>query len=131
MIVVNLFSPETGQALYQNPTTIERQQAPTGDLYAMPDKGKGKGSRRQAPTTPSAENATYQDPNTIERQQAPTGDLYAMPEKKPKYTEVQKQNVSHEKCLSLMFLCLLLLFSVPCYCSTLLCSFCLSMYTKY
>ena len=63
----------------------------------MPDKGKGKGSRRQAPTTTSAENATYQDPTTIERQQAPTGDLYAMPEKKPKYSEVQKQNVSHTR----------------------------------
>ena len=66
----------------------------------MPDKGKGKGSRRQVPTTSSAGNATYQDPTTIERQQPPTGDLYAMPEKKPKYSEVQKQNVSHEKCLS-------------------------------
>ena len=63
----------------------------------MPDKGKGKGSRRQVPTTPSAKNATYQDPTTIERQQAPIGDLYAMPEKKPKYSEVQKQNVSHDK----------------------------------
>lgn len=94
----------TGQPTYQNPSSIQRQQAPTGDLYAMPEKGKGKGSRRQAPTTPSAENATYQDPNTIEHQQAPTGALYAMPEKKPKYTEVQKQNVGQEKCLSVLFI---------------------------
>ena len=123
--------PNMGQALYQDPTTIECLQAPTGDLYAIPDKGKGKGSRRQVPTTPSAENTTYQDPNTIEHQQAPTGALYAMPEKKPKYSEVQKQNVSHEKCLPLLFLYLLSLFSVSCYCFTLLCSFCLSMHIKY
>ena len=67
----------------------------------MPEKGKG--SRRQVPTTPSAENATYQDPSTIERQQAPTGDLYAMPGKKPKYSEVQKQNVSNKIYVSILF----------------------------
>ena len=78
-------TPITPYALYQDPTTIERQQAPTGDLYARPDKGKWIGSHRQIPTTSSAGNVTYQDPTTIERQQAPTGVLYAMPEKKPKY----------------------------------------------
>ena len=90
----------------------------------MPDKGRG--SRRQPPTTPSAENATYQDPNTIEHQQAPTGVLYAMPEKKPKYSEVQKQNVSLEKCLSRLsslFYCLFPFISVA------LLFFLLSMYT--
>ena len=102
-------SPETGQALYQDPTTIERKAAPTGDLYAQPDKGRG--SRRQPPTTPSAENATYQDPITIERQPAPTGDLYAQPEKKPKYSEVQKQNVS---CQLFYLHVFSLLFSVLC-----------------
>ena len=63
MIVVNFFSRETGQAYYQDPSTTKGQQATTGDLYAMPEKGKGKGSRRQIPT----------------------GDLYTMPEKKLKY----------------------------------------------
>ena len=100
-------SPETGQALYQDPNTIERQAAPTGELYAQPDKGRG--SRRQPPTTPSAENATYQDPITIERQAAPTGELYAQPEKKPKYSEVQKQNVSHQLLYPHVLFCFLYL----------------------
>jgi hypothetical protein len=79
--------PETGQPTYQDPNTIERQAAPTGDLYAMPEKPKG---RREPPTQP--ELATYQDPNTIQRQQAPTGDLYALPAQKPVYSEVNKDN---------------------------------------
>ena len=56
---------ETGQSgpTYQVPNTIERQQAPTGDFYAVPDK-KSTGSRRQ----PLA---------------APTGALYTIPDKKP------------------------------------------------
>lgn len=88
-------SPETGQTLYQDPDTIQREQAPTGDMYAIPDK-----PRRNAPTTPSAnvhhqpEMPTYQDPNTIQREQAPTGDMYAIPEKKPVYSQVNKENVS-------------------------------------
>ena len=84
--------PETGQALYQEPDTIQRKQAPTGDLYTQPDKP----SRRQPPppggSQQMTEMATYQDPNTIERQQAPTGDMYAMPQKKPVYSQVNKEN---------------------------------------
>ena len=74
---------ETGQSgpTYQDPNTIERQQGPTGDLYALPDK-KSTGSRRQPPAAPTTELATYQDPNTIQHETAPTGALYAMPDKK-------------------------------------------------
>ena len=88
LLIIILYSlythrPETGQVLYQDPSTIERHKAPTGDLYAMPDK-----SKRRAP--PQSEMATYQDPSTIKRQQAPTGDLYALPDKKPVYSQVNK-----------------------------------------
>ena len=79
-----LISSETGQ----DPSSIDHQQAPTGDIYALPEK---KGSRRQPPSAPK-ETPTYQDPDTIQRQQAPTGDLYALPEKKPVYTQVNKEN---------------------------------------
>ena len=82
--IISTHRPETGQGLYQDPSTIERHKAPTGDLYAMPDK-----SKRRAP--PQPEMATYQDPNTIQRQQAPTGDLYALPDKKPVYSQVNKE----------------------------------------
>ena len=79
--------------------TIDRQQAPVGDLYAMPEKKnkkEKKDSRRQTPTTPYA---LYQDPSTIERQQAPTGDLYAMPDKGK--GKGSRQNVSDDKCFLL------------------------------
>ena len=69
--------PETGQGIYQDPNTIERHKAPTGDLYTMPDKSNNRG-----PPLPSRpEMATYQDPNTIERQEAPTGCMYSVPDK--------------------------------------------------
>ena len=79
---LNILSPETGQ------DPVEHEQAPTGDLYALPEK---KGSRRQPPSAPK-ETPTYQDPDTIKRQQAPTGDMYALPEKKPVYSRVNKEN---------------------------------------
>ena len=68
-----LISSKTGQGVYQDPSSTDHQQAPTGDLYALPEK---KGSRRQAPSAPK-DTPTYQDPGTIQRQQAPTGDMYA------------------------------------------------------
>lgn len=78
------FRPETGQGMYQDPTT---EEAPTGDLYAMPDKPK-----RRPPPSHVLKPATYQDPDTIQRQQAPTGDFYPMPDKKPVYSQVNKDN---------------------------------------
>ena len=60
-----LYSPKTGLVLYQEPDTIKREVAPTGDLYTQPDK-----PRRNAPSQPdepSKELPTYQDPNTIQR----------------------------------------------------------------
>ena len=93
-----LSSPETGQlqALYQEPDTIKREAAPTGDLYAQPDK-----PRRNAPSKPdepSKELPTYQDPNTIQRTQAPAMDyLYAEVDKKKEqqmYAQVDKERVS-------------------------------------
>ena len=81
---LSIHRPETGQGLYQDPNTIEHHKAPTGDLYAMPEKS----NKRRAP--PQPEMATYQDPNTIQRQQAHTGDLYALPDKKPVYSQVNK-----------------------------------------
>ena len=80
-------SPETGQSLYEDPNSIEHVQAPTGDVYALPDKNS---KRRPPPTQPVAEIPTYQDPNTIKREQAPTGDIYTLPEKKPVYSKVNK-----------------------------------------
>ena len=86
---------ETGQALYQDPNTIQRRQAPTGDLYTQPDKP----SRRQPPppggSQQTTEMPTYQDPSSIQRQQAPTGDMYAMPQKKPVYSQVNKDTKVH------------------------------------
>ena len=37
---IKLYShrPETGKGLYQDPNTLERHKAPTGDLHAMPEK---------------------------------------------------------------------------------------------
>ena len=84
-------------AMYQDPSTIQRQAAPTtGDLYAQP--------ARQHPQKQQAmELPTYQDPSTIEHQAAATGDMYALPDKNkiPKqpsgpapalYTEVDRKN---------------------------------------
>ena len=77
---------ETGQPsypagpMYQDPNTIQRQAAPSGDLYAQPEK-----PARHQKQKPAIEMPTYQDPSTIQRQAAPTtGDLYAQPEKPPK-----------------------------------------------
>ena len=95
---------ETGQPsyppgpMYQDPSTIQRQAAPSGDLYAQPEK-----PARHHKQKPAVEMATYQDPSTIQRQAAPTtGDLYAQPEKPPKqppgpapvYSQVDKPQVS-------------------------------------
>ena len=95
-IITFYYSPETGQALYQEPDTIKREVAPTGDLYAQPDK-----PRRNAPSKPeesSKELPTYQDPNTIQRTQAPAMDyLYSEVEKKKEqqmYAQVDKERVS-------------------------------------
>ena len=81
---LSLSSPETGQSgpMYQDPNTIERQQAPTGDFYAVPDRNKKSTVRRDPPAAPT-ELATYQDPSTIQHETAPTGDLYAIADKKP------------------------------------------------
>ena len=98
--------PESSSApgsMYQDPNTIERKAAPTGDMYALPEKSvKHKqpanhlqqqamqlptSLQQQAmelPTSPqqqAMELPTYQDPNTIQRQAAATGDMYALPEK--------------------------------------------------
>ena len=75
--------------MYQDPNTIEHVQAPTGDMYAIPETKGSK--RRPPPTQPAHEVPTYQDPNTIQRHQAPTGDIYTLPEKKPVYSKVNKQ----------------------------------------
>ena len=95
---------ETGQPSYptgpmcQDPSTIQRQAAPSGDLYAQSEK-----PARHQKQKPAIEMATYQDPNTIQRQAAPTtGDLYAQPDKPPKqppgpapvYSQVDKPQVS-------------------------------------
>ena len=85
-------------AMYQDPNTIQRQAAPTGDLYAQPDKPVRHQQKQQAMELP-----TYQDPSTIQRQAAETGDMYALPDKNkiPKqppgpapalYTEVDRTN---------------------------------------
>ena len=92
-------SSSTPGPMYQDPNTIERRAAPTGDMYALPEKP----ARHQQPANPPQQQAmelpTYQDPNTIQRQAAATGDMYALPEKRPKqppgpapalYTEVEK-----------------------------------------
>ena len=98
-VISSYYSPETGQAIYQEPDTIKREAAPTGDLYAQPDK-----PRRNAPSKPdepSKELPTYQDPNTIQRTQAPAMDyLYAEVDKKKEqqqqamYAQVDKDRVS-------------------------------------
>ena len=83
-------------AMYQDPNTIQRQAAPTGDLYAQPDKPARHQQKQQAMELP-----TYQDPNTVQLQTAATGDMYALPDKRPKqpsgpapalYTEVDRPN---------------------------------------
>ena len=82
-------------AMYQDPNTIQRQAAPTGDLYAQPARHQQKQQAMELPT--------YQDPSTIEHQAAATGDMYALPDKNkiPKqpsgpapalYTEVDRTN---------------------------------------
>ena len=93
--------------MYQDPSTIEHKAAPTGDMYALPEKPARHQQQQQQkamelPTSPqqqAMELPTYQDPNTIQRQAAATGDMYALPEKRPKqpsgpapalYTEVEK-----------------------------------------
>ena len=97
--------PSSAGPMYQDPSTIQRQAAPTGDLYAQPEKP----ARHQKQKPPPVEMATYQDPNTIQRQAAPTGDLYAQPDKPPRqpagpapvYSEVNKSNVSIVRVTSL------------------------------
>ena len=82
--------------MYQDPSTIERKAAPTGDMYALPEKPARQQQQQKAMELP-----TYQDPNTIQRQAAATGDMYTLPDKSriPKqpsgpapalYTEVEK-----------------------------------------
>ena len=99
--------------MYQDPSTIERKAAPTGDMYALPEKPARQQQQQKAMELP-----TYQDPNTIQRQAAATGDLYTLPDKNkiPKqppgpapalYTEVDNTNqvstvflysMSHSQC---------------------------------
>ena len=94
-------------AMYQDPNTIQRQAAPTGDLYAQPDKPTRHQQKQQAVELP-----TYQDPSTIQRQAAPSGDMYALPDKIPKqpsgpapalYTEVDRTNQVRPLLLHSMF----------------------------
>ena len=97
-------------SMYQDPNTIERKAAPTGDMYALPVKHQpANPPQQQAMELPTSlqlramelptslqqqamelhtssqqqamELPTYQDPNTIQRQAAATGDMYALPEK--------------------------------------------------
>ena len=68
-------------ATYEDPATIQHETAPTGALYAMPDK-KQVGANNHAPPI---EPATYQDPATIQHETALTVDLYTVPDKKQGY----------------------------------------------
>ena len=87
-------SGRSAGAMYQDPNTIQRQAAPTGDLYAQPYKPTRHSQKQQTMELP-----LYQDPSTIERQAVFTGDKYALLEKKKPsgpalalYTEVDRTN---------------------------------------